>query len=171
VLKMSIPPLVLVFVKPLVIAGRVKTVAPLNVTLINEFIGKFDPVIKSGRLFFHETTPETGLIVIDDTVDVKVAVAVFEPESVIEIKCEVGRNAGTANVATMLPAAENATNVVGTVSPSIENPAKVADFAKPDPTIVTVVPTAADVGLTTLIVGTPVFVNEAEPVIPVAVTE
>jgi len=166
---MSIPPLVFVLVTPVVIV--LLTVAPVNVTETGWFIGNPDPVMVRPNPTFHEITPLVGAMPIEDTVDVKDAVAVFEPESVIEIMCSVGRNAGTANVATTAPVAENAADVVGTVRPSIEKPDKVADFAKPEPIIVTVVPTAAVVGLTTVIVGAPVFVNDAEPVIPVAVTE
>lgn len=166
---MSIPPLVLVVVSPVVTAPIAP--APANVTVIGWFIGKFEPVTNSGRAVFHETTPDVGVMVIEDTVDVKVAVAVLADESVIEMRCDVGRKAGTMNVATIAPVAENATNDGVTVRPSIEKPPNVADFAKPEPMIVTVVPTAALDGLTTLIVGAPVFVNAAEPVIPVAVTE
>jgi len=169
VLKTRIPPFMLVLLTPL-LNGAI-AVAPDMATVIGWFIGKFEPVIRSGVPTFHETTPETGDIVIVATVDVKVAVAVLAEESVIESRCEVGRKAGTENVATIAPVSENATNVGVTVRPSIEKPPNVADLAKPEPIMVTVVPTAAVDGLTTLIVGAPVFVNDADPVIPVAVTE
>lgn len=160
--------MVLVVDTPRFVAPKLP-VTPLNVTVIGRFIGKFEPVIKSGIGFFQETTPETGVIAIEDTVDVKVAVAVLEAESVTEITCAVGRNAGTMNVTSKAPNGEIAEKVTGTVRLSIERPVKVADFAKPEPMIVTVVPTAAFDGLTTVMAGAPVPVNDTEPVIPVTV--
>lgn len=55
---------------------------------------------------------------------------------------------------------------------SIEKDAKAtATFlAKPEPTTVTVVPTATEEGLTTLMDGAPVFVKVAVPAMPVVVT-
>lgn len=169
---MSIPPLVLVVDRPVVIAGKLATI-PLNVTVTGWFIGNPDPVMRSGVAVFHETTPEIGVTVIDDTVEVKVADAVLEDVSVTEIVCVVGRNAGTMNVAIIAPEVVNVGGaVVGTVKLSIEKadkPTPVA-FAKPEPMTVTIVPTPADEGLTTLMTGAPVFVKAAEAaVIPVAV--
>jgi len=79
--------LLLVFVSPVLIAPRLKTVVPLNDTEIVCPIGKFDPVISSGKIVFHETTPDSGLRVIDETAEVKLAVAVFRDESVIDMLC------------------------------------------------------------------------------------
>ena len=73
---MSIPPLVLVLVTPLVIVP-VDIVDPpvvANVTVIGWFIGNPEPVTRSGNAVFHETTPETGEIVIEDTVEYVTAI-------------------------------------------------------------------------------------------------
>jgi len=62
--------------------------------------------------------------------------------------------------------------VIGTVMLSIVNDAKVVWaklFANPEPMSVTVVPTAAEDGVTMVIAGAPVFVKVAEPLIPAVV--
>lgn len=116
------------------------------------------------------TAPELGVTAIEDTVVVRLADAVLKYPSVAEIMCAPGRKTGTTKVATINPEV-NTTEVTGTVMLSIVNDAKlwIALFAKPEPTTVTVVPTAAEEGLTMVIAGAPVFVKVAAPLIPVVV--
>jgi len=85
--------------------------------------------------------------------------------------CVPGRNTGTTKVAINDDPEPNATVVRGTVMLSMVKDAKpwIALFAKPEPTTVTVVPTAAEEGLTMVSAGAPVFVKVAAPLIPVVV--
>jgi hypothetical protein len=82
--------------------------------------------------------------------------------------CVPARKDGIAKVAMNVPAV-NDRDVVATVMPSNVrlNDAVVAVLEKPLPTIVTVVPTAAEEGATTLMVGAPLFVKVAVPTVTV----
>lgn len=106
---------------------------------------------------------------IDETVVFRVVVAVLKNESVAEIVWTPVRKTGTWNVAIIDPAVN--TGVAATDTPSMEKAPKLTPrlFANPEPTIVTVVPTAAEAGIMALMLGAPVFVNVAEPAIPVVV--
>jgi hypothetical protein len=163
----SMPPLVFVCEQP--------TDAALNVVLSNAtvmlcFIGKPEPVMLIDSGDAPATTPEDGDTLTDATVVVRLADAVLYDESVAEMTCVPGRNVGTVNVAIICPALNAAVAV--TVMLSIVNVLRVtpAAFAKPEPTMVTFVPTAAVVGLTMVMAGAPVFVKVVEPVIPVTLT-
>jgi hypothetical protein len=169
----SIPPLVLVLVRPTPpkYPGKLPLI-PVNVAVIGWFIGKFEPVRVSIVPAAVAITPLVGVIVIEDTVVVMLAVAVLKYASVAEIMWVPGRKTGTTNVTTIAPLA-NATTVVGTVMLSMVKDGKLWTrlFAKPEPTSVTVVPTAAFAGVTLVIAGAPVFVKVADALlIPVAVT-
>jgi len=169
----SIPPLVLVLVRPTPPKYPGTLPTPVIVVVIGWFIGKFEPVRVSivPNIPVPAITPLVGDTVIEDTVVVRLAVAVLKYPSVAEIMWVPGRKTGTANVTTTAPLA-NATPVVGTVMLSMVKDGKLWTrlFAKPEPTSVTVVPTAAEAGVTMLMAGAPVFVKVADaPLIPVAV--
>ena len=84
----SIPPLVLVLVKPTPpkYPGKLPLI-PVNVAVIGWFIGKFEPVKVSIVPADVAILPLTGDIVIEDTVVVRLAVAVLKDESVAETIC------------------------------------------------------------------------------------
>lgn len=138
--------------------------APSNVTEMACVIGKPEPVMLIGSAE-PATTPEAGDILADAIVVVTVAEAVLNAESVAEMTWDPGRNVGTVNVAIICPLVNVA--VAATVILSIVNAVRATPgaFAKPEPTIVTVVPTAAVLGLTMVIAGAPVFVKVVEPAI------
>lgn len=156
----SMPPLVFVCEQP---TDAALNGVPSNVTEIACFIGKFEPVMLIDSADEPATTPEDGDTLTDATVVVMLAEAVLYDESVAEMTCVPGRNVGTVNVAIICPALNVA--VAETVMPSIVNVWRVVvpEFAKPVPTIVTFVPTAAVVGLTIVIDGAPVVVKVVEP--------
>lgn len=76
--------------------------------------------------------------------------------------CSPGRNDGTLKVAIIQPFVKVAVTGTDTLS-IVKLTSELGAFAKPEPTTVTVVPTAAVDGLTTVMTGAPVLVNVAEP--------
>jgi hypothetical protein len=144
--------------EPLVIAGKLD---PVIVT--------YDPSLKAAE--------NQGATVMEAVVDFTVPLAMTggavtaptpAPAADARMVCVPARKDGIAKVAMNIPVpAVNCRCVVPTVSPSNVklNDAAVAVLAKPLPTIVTVVPTAAEEGATTLMVGAPVFVKAAVPTV------
>ncbi len=101
---MSIPPLVLVVVNPVVAAAKGRAI-PVNDTDIGWFIGKLIPVMVS---FTPDDpvpaiTPEVGDTVNEETVVVRLADAVLKYASVAEMMCVPGRKTGTTKDAINAP--------------------------------------------------------------------
>lgn len=109
----------LVALQPIVAA--LKTVVP-NETEIAWFIGKFNPVTWS-VVAKPATTPEVGDTVTEDTVVVRLAVAVLKYPSVAEITWVPGRKTGMTKVAIIAPPGKDAP-VIGTVMLSMVNDVK-----------------------------------------------
>jgi len=160
-------PFVMVSVQPTVAAARA-VVSKLTLSPCDP--GNPDPVMEIDNAFVLATTPTLGLTAIAAIVVVRLAVAVLNAASVAEMAYVPAGNTGTLNVAITHPFVNVAVGVTGRpLIEKAENESPTA-FAKPEPTTVTVVPTAAGDGTTILMVGAPVVVYVADaPEIPVAV--
>jgi len=139
-------------------------------TTIGRFAGNPEPVTLILSAVDVPTTPDVGETATVGTNVLTDAVAVLEKESATTIVCAPAKKAGMVNVWIICPAVNTAVPTAVGVIPSTVRVGRVTvPLAKPDPTIVTVEPPVALEGLTTLMDGAPVFVNVAEPAIPVVV--
>lgn len=152
----SIPPLLLITVRPTGVAAVI--VVASNFTVIVSPARNPEPVKDNVAV---PRTLEVGDIVTLAATIVKVATAVLTGApvpSAAAIVCEPATKGGTTKVAIICPVAVNDEDAAATVTPSIVNAAAAPEFLYPEPTMVTVVPSAAEDGLTILMVGAPVVV-------------